>query len=228
MNADVLKVIPSSYEVTEVTKDSALDDITIMIANLKSTWQTKFNDASEKIAKEFTNQINNMTKAQLLRKLKSAGFSVKFKMSQNIERHLAVIISENVSLIRSIPTEYLNRVEKTVRESTIKGRDLAGLKQSLMKDYTATENRAGLIARDQINKATESLAIERSKSVGATQGRWIHVPGVKSSRITHIAMDGQVFDLEQGLYDEDVGKYVLPGELIYCNCTFAPLIPGFE
>ena len=39
------------------------------------------------------------------------------------------------------------------------------------------------------------------KEYGATKGRWIHVPGRYSSRITHVHMDGEVFDLNVGLYD---------------------------
>jgi uncharacterized protein with gpF-like domain len=90
------------------------------------------------------------------------------------------------------------------------------------------ENRAALIARDQMNKATNNLAAAEAESVGASKGRWLHIPGVYSSRITHEAFDGKEFDLDTGLYDEDVGRYVKPGELPMCNCSFEVLIPGFQ
>ena len=91
-----------------------------------------------------------------------------------------------------------------------------------------TKERTNLLARDQSNKVTQTYAVINAQSVGATKGKWIHVPGKYSSRITHIHMDGKVFDLNAGLYDNDVGKYVKPGELPYCQCQFSVLLPGFD
>ena len=91
-----------------------------------------------------------------------------------------------------------------------------------------TKERTNLLARDQSNKVTQTYAVVNAQAVGATKGKWIHVPGKYSSRITHIHMDGKVFDLNAGLYDNDVGKYVKPGELPYCQCQFSVLLPGFD
>ena len=85
-----------------------------------------------------------------------------------------------------------------------------------------------MIAKDQVQKVTQQMAMSNAKAYGATKGEWIHIPGEKSSRITHIHFDGQTFDLDKGLYDEDVGEYVLPGQLIYCMCTQEFLFPGTE
>ena len=98
----------------------------------------------------------------------------------------------------------------------------------LVKTEKQAERRAELIAKDQVQKATQGFAIENAKAYGATKGEWIHIPGEKSSRITHMEMDGHTFDLDKGLYDPDVGEFVLPGQLIYCMCSFSALWPGTE
>ena len=85
-----------------------------------------------------------------------------------------------------------------------------------------------MIAGDQVQKATQEFALNNAQAYGATKGEWIHVPGEKTSRITHIHFDGEIFDLNKGLYDDDVGEYVLPGQLIYCRCVFAAIFPGTE
>ena len=79
-----------------------------------------------------------------------------------------------------------------------------------------------------MQKATQKFMAQSAMELGATKGRWIHVPGMKSSRETHQAFDGQTFDLTVGLFDEDVGINVLPGDLPYCMCQFEVLMPGFE
>lgn len=91
-----------------------------------------------------------------------------------------------------------------------------------------TKERTILLARDQSNKVTQTYAVVNAQALGANKGRWIHVPGKYSSRETHIHMDKKQFDLNVGLYDSDVGRYVKPGELPYCNCQFSVLMPGFD
>ena len=90
------------------------------------------------------------------------------------------------------------------------------------------ERRAELIAKDQTQKVTQDFARANAQAYGATKARWIHIPGEKTSRITHMEMDGEEFDINVGLYDPDVGENVLPGQLIYCMCTQEFLFPGTE
>ena len=66
----------------------------------------------------------------------------------------------------------------------------------------------------------QGLQRANAQSLGAKTGIWVHVPGMYSSRKTHKAMDGKRFNLDEGLYDEAVGKKVLPGVLPFCRCVF--------
>ena len=48
----------------------------------------------------------------------------------------------------------------------------------------------------------------------------------------HAGHDALVEEQEQYQHrhgdDDDVGEYVLPGQLIYCRCTFQAIFPGTE
>lgn len=56
----------------------------------------------------------------------------------------------------------------------------------------------------------------------------VHIPSAKMSRETHKNFDGKKFDLNKGMYDPDVRKWIMPGELINCNCRFKLVLPEVE
>ena len=97
----------------------------------------------------------------------------------------------------------------------------------LEKRYGVTRRRADLIARDQANKATEAIKRVEGQHLGVKVGIWVHIPGTKTSRATHKAMNGKPFLLSEGMYDSAVGRKVLPGELVACACTYRDFVPEF-
>lgn len=143
----------------------------------------------------------------------------------NMDDIQAQSIRDNVALISNIPDEDRRRIERMVRDSIRNRRDLHGLQTELQGIEDIGFRRARIIARDQNNKITEDITRERNKALGITHGIWMHRGGSKNPRETHMAFNGQVFDLEVGLYDSDVGRKVLPAELISCHCTFKAVLP---
>lgn len=191
----------------------------------RKKWDKKFLTASEKLAYWFGRRV----KAHVARSQKSAlqtlasPISIGFSRGNASEDVLTAIVAENVSLIRSLASQYLTQVVSDVMQSVQNGRDLKTLAQTLNHRYAVSRRRAQTIARDQNNKATESLARANDREAGVQHGIWIHVPGRLSSRDTHKRFDGKKFDLSKGLYDADEGRYVLPAECINCNCTYRPI-----
>ena len=114
-----------------------------------------------------------------------------------------------------------------MQRSIIQGRDVASLRDELQGRFGVTRNRAKLIARDQSNKAFQAIKRAENQQLGIKEGIWVHVPGTKSSRKTHMRMNGKRFKLNEGLYDSDVKRKVLPGELVACNCVYRAVIPEF-
>lgn len=151
--------------------------------------------------------------------------SVRLIRPPDMDGVQAQSIRDNVALIRNIPHEDRQRIERMVRDSIRNKRDLHGLQEELQDIEDIGFRRARIIARDQNNKVTEDITLERNKALGVTHGIWMHRGGSKNPRETHMEFDGQIFDLEVGLYDRDVGKNVLPAELINCHCTFKAVLP---
>lgn len=196
-----------------------IDAIKARFGRSISEWEAEELDA---IASKFIGKIDKQTKAGLMANLKKAGIVIDFHISALHQPLLEEMVASNVNLIKSITPKYFDKLTNVVIDSALKGRDMASTFQHIKDLNKVTERRAELIAIDQTNKATQALNVMQTKDIGIKKGIWIHIPGEKSSRKTHIAMNGKTFDLDEGLYDEDVGRNVLPGELPYCRCDFRP------
>ena len=196
-----------------------IDAIKARFGRYISEWEAEELDA---IASKFIGKIDKQTKAGLMANLKKAGIVIDFHISALHQPLLEEMVASNVNLIKSIAPKYFDKLTNVVIDSALKGRDMASIFQHIKDLNKVTERRAELIAIDQTNKATQALNVMQTKDIGIKKGIWIHIPGEKSSRKTHIAMNGKTFDLDEGLYDEDVGRNVLPGELPYCGCDFRP------
>ncbi|MNL73442.1 Phage Mu protein F like protein [compost metagenome] len=94
------------------------------------------------------------------------------------------------------------------------------------KRYAVTKRRAALIARDQNNKATAAITRVRQQGLGIKQAKWMHSRGGKKPRQSHVEANGQLYDVDKGMYID--GAWIRPGELINCRCVAQSVIPGFE
>lgn len=201
------------------------------VRKLARRWQRNFDDAAPKLADYYAQAAQDRSARQLQRILRDAGFSVKFKMTNTIRDVMNASIAEQVSLIRSIPSQYFTDVEGLVMRSVAKGGDMFTLAGALEQRYSVTRRRAALIARDQTNKATAVITRARQLEVGITEAVWLHSHGGKEPRPTHLANSGKRYDISKGWYDPDAdgkgkGKYIFPGELINCRCVSKSIVEG--
>ncbi len=178
------------------------------------------------LSKSFASSVESYADKRLHAALQGKGLTVKFVRSEETRDALQAVINENIGLIKSIPEQCLSEVQGLVMRSVARGRDLGTLTQELEKRFRVTRKRAALIARDQNNKATSVMAAARQQQLGITKGVWKHSHAGKVPRPSHVAADGQEFDLKVGLYLD--GEWVLPGEAINCRCTWQPVLPSLE
>lgn len=225
MEKDVQREL-AAYK-AEYAMDAASPLITLFAA-LRDKWYARFDEIGREVAEWFAKAVDKRTQTQIKRKLQSVGWSLNPNYTDAQQRMIRSIVQDNVNMIRTIPQKFLRDVQRTLTQAYLEGGDREKMTKAIQRAGKMSENRAALIARDQSNKTTQQLAIANAEAYGATKGRWIHVSGKYSSRKTHIAMDGKIFDLRDGLYDSSVGRNVKPGELIYCNCQFEVLLPGFN
>ena len=200
----------------------------------RSQWRNNFKEHANKQSRKFTSKVHTAVKLQLANSIreKAANFIWEGKkVSRRLNNVIQSTINENIGLISSIPDQYLSQANTIIMQGVKNGRDMGFIVTELEKQCKVAENRAIIIARDQTNKATEAINTAICQDIGITEGIWMHRMGSKVPRSTHMdVLDGEKFTLSEGLYDPDkrVERFISPGELINCHCTYLPIIPGLE
>lgn len=232
MNASVQYWLKAEYRGNRpaIAQDDALPASALRsaIKRLSLRWQKQFDDAAPKLADYFAAAVSNRSDRALQAILRDAGFSVKFKMTREMRDVMQATINEQVSLIKSIPSQYFTQIEGMVMRSVQTGRDLGALSKDLQEQFGVTRRRAANIARSQNNIATSSMTRARQDALGITEGDWVHSGAGKHKRPTHVAMSGKRFDLKKGMYDPAVKRWILPGTEPNCRCIWRPVIAGFS
>lgn len=193
---------------------------------LRRRWGQRFEQMAAELAEHFAADAAARTDARLMGILRRGGMTVKFKLTPAVRQVLQGIVHENVSLIKSIPAQYLTQVEGSVMQSVTAGRDLHSLVEELQHHHGVTRRRADTIARDQNNKATGAIATARMLDVGIAEAIWCHSRGGMEPRPTHLRNDQQKYDVAKGWFDPDpkVRRFIRPGELVNCRCFSKPVL----
>lgn len=221
MRTDVQGLLERHYP-----KGIAQDGLQAALSALLRYWAARLDKLAPQIAEIFANQSANHTERAFQTALREAGFTVRFRTAARQQTALQAVLGGNVSLIRSIGRQYLDRVEESVWRSVNAGYDMAQLTRELRKDYGISERRAAFIARDQTNKAKAAIEKARRQELGITEAIWMHSHAGKEPRPSHVAADGKRFDVGKGMYLD--GKWVQPGTEPNCRCTSRAVIKGFN
>lgn len=234
MSADIIKAVKRQWvsdepETVLLGADKSPSELLReLMRRLAKHWQSRFDDLADSMADYFATAVQKRCDLTLASQLRKAGFSIRFKMTPAMRDAFNAVRAENVSLIKSIGSQHLAKVEQLVMQSVSQGRDLGQLTKALEKNYGLTRKRASLIARDQNNKATAVMRRVRETELGITEGKWLHSAGGKHPREKHVAFNGKRFKLAEGHDFGDGLGPVLPGTAINCRCTWVAVIPGFE
>lgn len=235
MNHSVTYWVKAAYRNnTPAIAELAMDDILPtnvlkrVIAKLKKKWLKAFDKAAPLLADYFAKASHLRSDAALAKILRDGGFSVKWQMTQAMKDVVQATTAENVGLIKSIPSKYLDKVEGMVMRSVATGRDMGTLAKGLQQEFKVTKGRAALIARDQNNKASANMTRARYLEVGVTKATWRHSAAGKKPRPTHVKNNGKTYDVKKGWWDPAVKEYIHPGQLINCRCVSIPIIAGFS
>lgn len=214
--------------------DSATDDLLKELRKLTRQWNRNFNELAKTLPKSFVSKVRGYESRNLVQQMKpyrdaGLGFNLEFKYISNKERQVFnALVAENVNLIKSIAKESLTQVEGITMRAIQNGHDLSTLTEDLHEQFGISERRAATIARDQTAKATNGLSRQRLMDYGVKKARWMHTSAGKTYRDSHVDMDGEEYDIEQGCFDPDYGGYIQPGELVNCRCLAIPIIPEVE
>ena len=231
MHEDYLREIEAEYTALEprITGDakwrSPMERLNDLLTKLSDRWTRRFSALASLIAPRTVKSILSRVRNGRKQALKDFGFNIAIPKSRVMDERVQALILSSGADIEAIPATYAGRVAKAVSNSVVAGLDRVSLTRELHKGLGIELRKARNIARDQTNKATQALARVTDEDIGFEEGVWIHVPGAVTSRKTHVAMDGKKFKLNEGLYDSDVKRKVIPGELWLCQCDYRPCIP---
>jgi len=124
---------------------------------------------------------------------------------------------ENVSLIKSIPDQFFDKVERSIIKNVRQGALTKDIKAEILKNYDVSESRAALIARDQVGKFNGNLNQLRQTNVGVAKYIW-STSGDERVRDSHASKEGKTFSWNDP--PSDTGH---PGEDFQCRCSAIPV-----
>ena len=201
----------------------------IVLRKLQQKWGRIFRRESPKIVDQIIGGIDKAAGDTLKQSLKqlSGGITLKTdEMPAALKQAVSAAIAENVTLIKSIETQYHTQIEGAVMRSLQPGgRGLADVTEALQKYEGITDRRRNLIATNQTRRISATISLERAKSAGITTFRWVHSRGGSHPRKLHLELNGQVFRYDDlPVIDERTGERGMPGFLPNCRCVAAPII----
>lgn len=215
MRQSVIQEIITPYK-SELAMDGIMDWIGHIMDSIVSKWQNNLDSLSDDISRAFVSRSQTHYDKRLQNMLKKRGFAVGFTNSKYVNDQAKIAIGENVSLIKSVSSQYLDNVRAAVWRSVKGGYDLESLIKQLSEIDGVSERRAKLIARDQTVKANQAFEDARSAELGITEATWLHSHAGKTWRPSHVKANGTRYTIAEGLYLD--GKWTKPGEEINCRC----------
>lgn len=227
MAVDIRKRLKGVYR---PAKDRlAMDDdpvvaLRTVMRHLARRWQKRFDSMAKDIAEMFATRAQADLDLAFRKRLREAGFTVRFQPTERMLSAYRAVVAENVSLIKSIPQQFLKDVEGAVWRSALKGGAQYELSKEIRAKYGISARRAAFIASDQSNKARATFDNARRAELGIKFAVWKHSHAGKTPRPTHVKMDGQRFEIAKGMWDPAVGEWIQPGTLPRCRCTSRAVI----
>ncbi len=191
---------------------------------LAQRWEANFDLAAHVIARSFAGSNKRATEFSMQTVLRRAGWSIPFKLTPAVQETYDAVVAENVSLIKSIPEQYMKSVEGAVWRGVASGGDLKSIVDTIMETKQVTRHRAAFIARDQNNKARASFENTHRLELGMKEAIWLHSHAGKVPRPSHLAFDKHRYELTKGAFLD--GKWVWPGTEPNCRCVSRGIIPG--
>jgi SPP1 gp7 family putative phage head morphogenesis protein len=127
-------------------------------------------------------------------------------------------VTENVRLIKSIPDELLDDVQGVVSRAVMAGTRVEDISDQVRERFGVAENRAVLIATDQVGKWHGNLNRLRQQDAGVSEYIWT-TSHDEVVRPLHAARDGKKY-----AWSKPLEKDPFPGQGVRCRCQAVAMI----
>ena len=136
--------------------------------------------------------------------------------TEGLEDFMELSISKNVSLIKSLPQEYLRQVEVIVNNRVTSGARFSTISKEIMGTQKSANkklaNRIKTIARNEIQTINSQITLRRSDSLGIKMGIF-RTSQDERVRPCHAELNGKEYELAKGAWSKSCGRFIQPGNL---------------
>lgn len=222
-------LLESITQSVEVRVDAEADTIKTALGKVRTSYDKEIIGRDyNRVATQSADRVNltNFSNHAAMMKAVVGIDPVKFEPWLNDEINL--FVQNNVSLIKTLPAEVFADIEQMLYRDARRGLSPTELKKQIKLLFDATEKRAALIARDQVNKFNGSLTELRQKNAGITEYEWLTV---KDGRVRedHAVLDGTIQKWNKPPITVRTGKRAgernHPSLDIQCRCQAIPVLP---
>lgn len=170
----------------------------------------------ERLARVFAGKTQAYNRDQLSRQVQHALGADVFAADRALKPLTEAFVDANVGLIKNVGDKLATDIETTTMRAIQDGKLHGDLAEELEAKFGFAEDRAALIARDQIGKAYGQVNAARQREIGVTKFIWrtVHDDRVRQE---HEDRDGETYEYS----DPPDGE--LPGEPINCRCYAEPV-----
>lgn len=220
-------MLPASKE-DAARLDAAAHPISSIIASMLDAWHKRFTGPKiSKAASKAAAAASQHSERQLFKQIKSGlGIQLESVGDKHMQKRLDDFTTENVALIKTVPEEYFGQVKDVVLAGIKAGQRADQVAADLVERGNVAENRAKLIARDQIGKFTGALTQARQTDLGVERFTW-QTMGDERVRPAHAERNGKEYSWSNPPGDAgDPGDGATPGQGIQCRCFAAPVLSG--
>ena len=216
-------------ETPPITLDASLpSQARIALNKLNASFEALFRKRAPEIVDGMLSGVDKHSASSLQMSLKklSGGLTLKTStMTAALKESIKASSIENVALIKSVATQYHERVQGAVMRSIQQGGEGRKTILAELRDIGGmSTRRAKIIADDQTRKVTTALNTARATDLGIRKFKWMHSGGGVDQRKLHVEASGKIFDYDDPPAIGDRGEPVLPGQGISCRCFAVPVL----
>jgi SPP1 gp7 family putative phage head morphogenesis protein len=181
------------------------------------------------LARVADNMVNRILRIEGNRHTREFGASVRRAIGVDVgavvregdlESLMSVAAVRNAALIKGLADETVRRVANTVTTALMQGTPARDLRKALAKDFSFSDKRAKVIARDQIAKLNSDMNRFRHRQAGIDKYRW-RTSKDERVRPLHRKLDGKIYE-----YGKPTGAEngLPPGQPVLCRCIAQAIV----
>lgn len=196
-------------------------------ASLRDAPQDRINEQMEALSDEFQKELDqvnaNRRIQQFGRQIKTKAimdFTAELERGQvsaftpysgKINQYVDASIAENVKLVKSIPGQYHDDLQRVISEGIRNNWTIDEMTRVINERFEVAAGRAKTIAMDQTNSLYSAITRAQHAEIGLKKFRWVAVMDSRT-RESHVELHGSIHSWENG------ASGVYPGGPINCRC----------